>query len=74
MHFWEFQNCECSSIYMYFCKFVILLYLNLAGMRNNNRRTVLLNKSNGEMTVAIGYINLHSIKILCSNCTVNASR
>lgn len=64
MHFSEFQDCECSSIYMYFCKFVILLYLNLAGMRNMDIKTVLLNNSSGGITVAIGYGNVHSIQIL----------
>lgn len=34
MHFWELDIVNVSSIYMYFCKFVILLYLNLAGMTN----------------------------------------
>lgn len=62
MHFWDSQYCECSSIYMYFCKFVILLYLNLAGMRNIDIRTVLLNNSNGGITVAICYVNVHSIQ------------
>lgn len=34
------QGCECYSIYMYFCKFVMLLYLNLAGMTNKDILTV----------------------------------